>query len=70
MSFALQLKLSMIPELKSFKDKANKFKIPRGSALECGTIIDSLAILKITDSQKHKGAKILLVRIEQMLWPK
>lgn len=49
------------------KDKANRFNIARDSTLECGAIIDSLAILKITDPQKHTEAKLLLVRIAQML---
>ena len=49
------------------KDKANRFIIARGSALECGAIIDSLHILKITSTDTHKEAKILLVRIAQML---
>ena len=49
------------------KDRANRFTIARGSALECGAIIDSLNILNIIDLSAYSKAKTLLVRIASML---
>ena len=49
------------------KDRANRYAIARGSALECGAILDALLTLSLLPESAHSKAKILLVRIASML---
>ena len=49
------------------KDKARFYHIARGSATECGAILDAAHIIHILDSEQWKTGKILLVRIVSML---
>ena len=48
------------------KDRANRYAIARGSALECGAIIDALLTLALIPQPAHSKAKTLLVRIASM----
>ena len=45
------------------KDRANRYAIARGSALECGAIIDALLTLTLIPKAAHSEAKTLLLRI-------
>jgi len=49
------------------KDRANRYAIARGSALECGAILDALLTISLLPESAHSKAKILLVRIASML---
>ena len=44
-----------------------RYAIARGSALECGAILDALLTLSLLPESAHSKAKILLVRIASML---
>ena len=49
------------------KDKSRFYQIARGSATECGAILDSLKTLAIVDSQRLSDGKLLVYRIVCML---
>ena len=48
-------------------DKKRFYAIARGSAMECGAIIDVCKVLKIEDENAFKQGKVLLIRIVSML---
>lgn len=48
-------------------DKKRYFAIARGSAMECGAILDAMVILKICSKPDSDKAKYELVRIVSML---
>ncbi len=48
-------------------DSARYFSIARGSALECGAVLDACTILNLATVQHIEPGKILLVRIVAML---
>jgi four helix bundle protein len=48
-------------------DKARLYSIARGSAMECGGILDVLLARKLITSPAHQRLHILLVRIVAML---
>jgi len=49
------------------KDRARFYDIARGSAHECGAILDSLRVLQIIDLPSYIKGKTLLHRIVSML---
>ena len=48
-------------------DRANKFAIARGEAMECGAILDVVRLLDIIPRAELDAAKALLLRIVAML---
>ena len=48
-------------------DRNKFYDIARGSAHECGAVLDASAILKLVDEEHFLRGKTLLVRIVQML---
>jgi four helix bundle protein len=48
-------------------DRARYFAIARGSAMECGAILDSGLVLGVVDAQRVQQAECLLERIVAML---
>lgn len=52
---------------KSKPDSARFFAIARGSALECGAILDACAVLNVADSARCRRGKELLVAAVSML---
>ena len=48
-------------------DRANKFAIARGEAMECGAILDVVRLLKRIPSTEIDAAKLLVTRIVAML---
>jgi four helix bundle protein len=48
-------------------DRMNKFAIARGEAMECGAILDVVRLLKVVQAPELDQAKVLLVRIVEML---
>jgi len=48
-------------------DGKRSYNIARGSAMECGAILDSLRVLDIADSELIRQGKQLLVRVVAML---
>ena len=48
-------------------DRNKFYDIARGSAHECGAVLDASAILKLVDEEHFLLGKTLLVRIVQML---
>lgn len=48
-------------------DRANKFAIARGEAMECGAILDVVRVLRTIPSTELDRAKQLVVRIVEML---
>ena len=48
-------------------DKRKYYAIARGSAMECGAVLDACHVLKLIDNSIHSKGKILLVRIVSML---
>ncbi len=48
-------------------DAKRFYNIARGSAMECGAILDSLNVLKIVEEELYRQGKRLLVRIVSML---
>ena len=51
----------------SRSDCARFFAIARGSALECGAILDASVVLGLTTKQEIQGGKDLLVAVVSML---
>ena len=51
----------------SVVDRANKFAIARGEAMECGAILDVVRLLDIIPRAELDAAKALLLRIVAML---
>jgi four helix bundle protein len=49
------------------KDNSRFFSIARGSAMECGAILDACRVLKLSDNVTLDDGKILIVRIVSML---
>ena len=49
------------------RDNAKHFAIARGSALECGAIIDACQILQLVDQETYTNAKRLIVAEVAML---
>jgi len=52
---------------RSPKDRARFYEYSRGSAMECGALLDALHIMELVDAQTHTRGKELLVRIVSML---
>ena len=48
-------------------EKAQYMRIARGSAMECGAILDILRLLKVAPIDEIEGGKALLVRVVSML---
>ena len=48
-------------------DRARFYDIARGSAHECGAILDAAKVLKIVDNEVYEKGKVLLVRVVSML---
>lgn len=48
-------------------DKQRFHAIARGSAMECGALLDIFSLLKIIDKEQHRSQKHTLVRIVSML---
>ncbi len=48
-------------------DKQRFYSIARGSAMECGSILDVCNVLNVIESSKYKNGKNLLIRIVGML---
>lgn len=48
-------------------DKARFYAIARGSATECGAVVDLLLARGLVAAPRHREARILIVRIVQML---
>lgn len=48
-------------------DRANRYAIARGEAMECGAIIDVVRIINVVPATDLEAAKALLVRIVGML---
>jgi four helix bundle protein len=48
-------------------DRKRYFTIARGSAMECGAILDSLKVMKKVDEPAFRQGKHLLVRVVSML---
>jgi four helix bundle protein len=48
-------------------DKARFYAIARGSATECGAVVDLLLARSLVAGPRHREARILIVRIVQML---
>ena len=51
----------------SQKDNSRFFAISRGSAMECGAVLDACRVLKIADERRLLKGKALIVRIVSML---
>ena len=51
----------------TIKDKKRFYAIARGSAMECGAIIDVCRVLEIDKIESFKEGKVLLNRIVSML---
>ena len=49
------------------KDKKKFYAIARGSAMECGAVIDVCEVMKIESENNFKEGKNLLIRIVSML---
>ncbi len=49
------------------QDQRRYYSIARGSAMECGAVIDVLAVLNLIADENRRGAKALAVRVVQML---
>ncbi|MCA9575208.1 MAG: four helix bundle protein, partial [Myxococcales bacterium] len=49
------------------KDRARFHAIARGSAMECGAILDLLRLQALADEERVAEAKVLLVRLVAML---
>ncbi len=52
---------------RTIADRSRFYDIARGSAHECGAVLDASDILKLVDEQHFVRGKTLLVRIVQML---
>jgi four helix bundle protein len=48
-------------------DNANRFGIARGSALECGAILDACRVLDIADGTLLEAGKALVTSVVAML---
>lgn len=48
-------------------DAKRSYNIARGSAMECGAILDALRVMKRIEEQDFKNGKRMLVRIVSML---
>ena len=48
-------------------DRANRYAIARGEAMECGAIIDVVRLLACVDAAELDAAKRLVVRMVEML---
>ena len=48
-------------------DRARSYEIARGSAHECGAILDAALVLSVLDERTHASGKTLLHRIISML---
>lgn len=48
-------------------DRKRFYATGRGSAMECGAVIDALHVLGVLASERHSEAKVLLERIVSML---
>ena len=51
----------------SKKDAARFYAIARGSAMECGAILDASLVLKLIEATEHAVLKCLIERIVSML---
>ena len=49
------------------RDKAHFFAIARGSAMECGAVLDLLIARSLLSANDHRAARNCLIRIVQML---
>ena len=48
-------------------DKSRYYAIARGSAMECGALLDVCLVMKLLEKPKYSKGKSLLVRIVSML---
>ena len=48
-------------------DKSRYYAIARGSAMECGALLDVCLVMKLLENPKYSKGKSLLVRIVSML---
>jgi four helix bundle protein len=48
-------------------DKRRYYAIARGSAMECGAVLDALLVMKLLRPEMHATGKALVVRIVSML---
>lgn len=48
-------------------DRANRFAIARGEAMECGAILDVVRLLDVVPTKDVECAKTLVVRLVEML---
>lgn len=51
----------------SAPDRARYYAVSRGSAMECGALLDAMRALQLTQTERHDHAKALLVRVVSML---
>lgn len=51
----------------SAPDRANKFAIARGEAMDCGAILDVIQLLGCVEPARAAQAKSVLVRVVEML---
>ena len=65
--FSIPLNIAEGVGKRSTNDKKRFFAIARGSALECGAIIDSCKVLNLISEKQFVISKELLVRIVCML---
>ena len=49
------------------KERDRHFGIARGSAMECGALLDACRLRNVCSSQQHQQGKQLLVRVVSML---
>lgn len=52
---------------RSPKDRARFYEYSRGSAMECGALLDALRVMELVDADRHAEGKELLVRVVSML---
>jgi four helix bundle protein len=52
---------------RSGAERRHHYDIARGSAHECGAVLDASKILRLVDDQRYAQGKTLLVRIVSML---
>jgi len=52
---------------RAIADKQRFYSIARGSAMECGAILDAFHVIRLIDNEHFKEGKTLVVRIVSML---
>jgi four helix bundle protein len=66
-AFSVPLNIAEGSGKRTRTDKQRFYSIARGSAMECGAILDVCNVLKVIESSKYQNGKKLLVRIVGML---